>query len=97
MQATGFTRITADRIINEGATLFYGVIIEASADGGDVSIYEGMDALSGRLFSTLKALANDREIGAPGSPVFFDRGLFVDVGTNVTAVTVLWVPVPSDG
>jgi len=92
----GFTRVTQDTLINQGNTLVFGLSIEASADGGDVSLYEGMDNLSGRLHGTYKALANDRKPFGFPAPVYFDRGVYIDIGTNVTAVTIYWLPVRNE-
>ena len=93
----GFTRITQDGIINEGNSLIFGISIEASVDGGDVSVYEGLDTQSGRLHGTYKALVNDRKPFGFPAPVFFDRGIYIDIGSNVTAVTVYWLPVRNEG
>lgn len=90
----GFTRLTQDNIVNEGATWLYGWHIQASADGGDVSFYEGLDSSSGRLLATVKALANDPNPFITHIPFFLDRGLYVDIGSNVTAVTLFWLPDP---
>lgn len=89
---TGFTRLTADGIVNEGATLLFGLHIEASTAGGDVSLYEGMDSGSGRLIGTFKENANDHDVLSFPVPIFLDRGLYVDIGSNVTAVTLFWLP-----
>ena len=93
----GFSRITQDGIINEGQSLVFGLKIEASADGGDVSLYEGLDTGSARLEGTYKALANDRKPFSFPAPIYFDRGIFVDIGSNVTAVTIYWLPVRNEG
>jgi len=90
--AFGFTQIKSDQIVNEGHTLLAGFIIEASADPGDVSLYEGLDASSGRYFGKFKGLTNDSKPIIFPVPVYFDRGLFVDVGSNVTGVTLIWAP-----
>lgn len=92
MTGVGFTRITSDQIITEGTSLFFGVSIEASADGGDVSVYEGLDSSSGRLIGTFKELANVHTPQVFPYPIACDRGIYVDIGTSVTAVTVFWLP-----
>lgn len=92
----GFTRLTSDAVINEGHTLFGGLIINASVDGGDVSIYEGNDSSSGRLFDTFQGLAAKSEPIIFTVPIYFDRGLYVDIGSNVTSVTILWLPVDKE-
>lgn len=84
----------SDGIVNEGPTLLFGVIIEASTAGGDVSIYEGLDTSSGRLMSVLTELVTSRFPKTFPTPVYLDRGLYVDIGSNVTAVTLFWLPAP---
>lgn len=88
----GFTRFISDGIVNEGQTLLYGIHIEASVAGGDVSLYEGLDTGSGRLLGIFKDNANNHEPKSFVPPVFLDRGLYVDIGSNVTAVTLFWLP-----
>lgn len=88
----GFTRLTADGVVNEGHTILYGLHIEASIAGGDVSVYEGLDSESGRLLGTFKENANDHDILSFPHPVYLDRGLYVDIGSNVTAVSLFWLP-----
>ena len=92
----GFTQIKSDRLINEGHTLLAGLIIEASADPGDVSIYEGNDEQSGKYFGKIKGLANDSNVISFPQTLYFDRGLYIDVGSNITGVTVIWLPVPNE-
>lgn len=92
-QGFGFTQIKSDQLINQGKTIFAGLIIEASADPGDVTIYDGLDTSSGRLFGKIKGLANDSKIAGMPAPVHFDSGLYIDVGSNITGVTVIWLPV----
>ncbi|GAH98244.1 unnamed protein product, partial [marine sediment metagenome] len=85
----GWQYITADRIVNEGETLLYQILINASADGGDISVYEGLDAQSGRLVGTFVSLQNHMSsINFHG--IFLDRGLFIDVGTSITGVLVIY-------
>jgi len=96
-KGAGFTRLTADGIVNEGQTLLFGIHIEASTAGGDVSLYEGNDSQSGRLIGTFKDNLTNHEVKNFNVPVYLDRGLFVDIGSNVTAITVFWLPVRNEG
>lgn len=96
-QGSGFTRLTVDGIVNEGQTLLFGIHIEASTAGGDVTIYEGMDSQSGRILGVFKENLNNHEVKNIIPPVFLDRGLYVDIGSNVTAVTLFWLPVRDEG
>lgn len=92
-RGTGFTRLIADGVVNEGPSLLFGLHVEASTAGGDVSVYEGNDKDSGRLIGIFKDNANNHEPKNFIPPIYCDRGIYIDIGSNVTAVTVLWLPV----
>lgn len=84
------TRISADTLINHGSTLLTGVSFDVSVAGGQVDLYDGNDANSGSLKLRLTGTTNSPNSFTPASPILFDRGLYVDLGSNVTAVTILW-------
>lgn len=88
----GWTRVISDSAINTGPCVVAGLIINASVDGGDVSLYDGNDALSGRLFDTFQGLANESKPIPFPAPVHFEQGIYIDVGSNITSVTVIWLP-----
>ncbi len=92
-RGVGFTRLISDGIVNEGPSLLFGLHIEASTAGGDVSVYEGSDSSSGRLIGIFKENANNHILMGLHTPIYCDRGIYVDIGSNVTAVTILWLPV----
>lgn len=94
---TGFTRLASDGIVNEGPSLLFGLHIEASTAGGDVSVYEGNDSASGRLIGTFKDNLTNHEVKSFIPPLYCDRGIYVDIGSNITAVTILWLPVRDEG
>jgi len=91
-EGVGFTRITASRVINEGQTLLFGVLILVSVTGGSVSLYEGTDATSGRLIATVEGEANITHQFVFSTPLYLDRGLYVSVGSNVSEATIIWLP-----
>ena len=86
----GFTRLTKDDLVNDDKTLLYGVLLEITTDGASVILYEGNDASSGRLLFTVKGLANDTKFIWFDKPLLLERGLYVDIGSNVSAVTLFW-------
>lgn len=90
----GFSTVKSDQLICKTRCLFGGIIVNASTDGGDVAVYNGNDAGSGDLFHTFQGLANESLPILLPNPVLFERGLFVDVGSNITNVTILWLPMP---
>jgi len=85
-------KISADRRLVQGRALLYGLTVNASQTGGDVSLYEGQDAGSGRLIGTYTGE------GSISNPIMFpvplplERGLFVDIGENISYVTVIFQP-----
>jgi hypothetical protein len=92
MLAAAYRRLTADQTVSEGPTLITGYSLEASADGGVVTLYDGLDALSGAEIQTVTGLNSDNRERDFSIPVLCNNGLFVDVGANVTAFTVYFVP-----
>jgi hypothetical protein len=94
MKGSGWRRLTADDIVQEGKAVLYGLVIRTSVTGGDVSIYDGLDASSGRFIDTFEGIANEsRPISFGPRGIHIDRGIFVDIGSNVDSVLVLYDPV----
>ena len=91
-EGVGFTRLTASGIVNEGQTLLYGVLLLTSVTGGDITLYEGTDAVAGRPFAKICADASITKSVNFSFPVYFDRGLYVSFGSNVTEVLISWLP-----
>jgi len=85
-----WARLTADESLSLGPIILRGILIQASADGGDVTLWAARSEVPGREFFTFQALANEslRVFFGPG--VLFADGLYVDVGPNITVVTLLW-------
>ena len=92
----GWTRVISDSVITQGKCVVAGLIINASTDAGDVSLYDGLDTLSGRLFDTFQGLANESKVISFPAQIHFDSGLLIDIGSNITSVTVIWLPLPKD-
>ncbi len=89
-----FLNFTADGGATPGPCLLNSVLLHVSTDGGDVTLYEGQDATSGRKIAQLHALANaSLFVAFPHAP-FLARGLYIDVGSNVTEVVVFFTLLP---
>jgi hypothetical protein len=87
--------VTADdAVIAEQPVLLNSVLLLVSSTGGDVTLYEGQDATSGRKIATLKGTANVTLPVVFAHAPFLARGLYVDVGSNVTEVTVFFTLLP---
>ncbi len=89
-----FLVFTADGGATPGPCLLNAVVLLASSAGGDVTLYEGQDATSGRKIATLKGAANVSLPVVFAHAPFLARGLYVDVGSNVTEVTVFFTLLP---
>jgi hypothetical protein len=97
MYGLGWRRLTADAEVYPGPVLLAGVVLLASVAGGDVTIYDGADPTSGDKLFTLKADANISLPVVFPWPVRCEKGLYVDIGSNITEVTVFYVPAKLDG
>ena len=87
-----FLCITADTVVCDRPCLLNGLVLLTSTTGGDVTLYEGQDATSGRKVARFEATAdNTLAVAFPHAP-FLARGLFVDVGSNVTEATLFFTP-----
>ena len=84
--------VSADRLISTEPCLLHGAVILASALGGDATIYDGHDATTGKSVLPLKGAANISNPIMFPEPVFLARGLFVDVGSSITSVAIIWEP-----
>lgn len=93
IDAIGWETYAADAIVHVGPCLLHGIVVLASAAGGDVTVYEGQDASSGRKIATLKGAANVSNPIMLTKPLYLPRGIFLDVGTSITEVMVGFEPI----
>jgi len=90
MHGVGWTRLTADGVVTAQPVLLHGLVLLVSTTGGDVTLYNGQDAGSGRVVGRFEAIA-DQSTSIPFyPPLRCENGLYVDVGSNVTELLVLW-------
>lgn len=80
--------IEADTMISNKLCYLHGLLLNVATSGGDITLYNGRDATSGRKVMVVKALANVTNPIAFATPVLFESGLFVDIGSNVNSVTL---------
>lgn len=92
MFASAYRRLTADQLVNEGPCLITGWSINASADGGIVAIYDGLDTDSGAIIEQVEGLASVNNHAEQHTPILCNNGLYVDIGANVTAFTIYYIP-----
>ena len=85
--------VTDDRVVSQDRCRLWGFILQASADGGSVSIYNKNSPDAEALFGTFKGLANSPTVAMFPRGIPFDRGLYLEVVANVTGVLLLVEPV----
>ena len=90
---SGWSVVTEDRLLNEGDSILYGLCVLSSAGGGDVTLYAGLDASSGRKIGRFEGANNQSNPIPFPKPIPCENGLYVDVGSNITEVLVFWSPV----
>lgn len=80
--------LAADALVTTHPCWLHSALILASAAGGDASIYEGQDTSSGRQIVPLKGPANESVQAVFDPPIWCERGLYLDVGSSITSVTL---------
>jgi hypothetical protein len=81
--------VTGDRqLTDRPAELVYANLV-VSAASTDSAIYNGADA-NGDLIIALESAAVTNKAFSPRVPIYCNKGIFVDVGTNVTGILVIW-------
>lgn len=91
----GWTYTAVDRIITTHPALLLGVIVLASAGGGDVTVYEGQDATTGQKIGTFEGANNITNSMMFGPGLDCGRGIYVDIGSSISGVIVIWSPLGS--
>ena len=81
--------VTADaRLCEKECELIFAYMLPSAANA-DVSLYDGENT-SGDLIATLKEAAVSGHRFRPPVPIYCRKGLYVDVGSNVTGILVMW-------
>lgn len=88
VEQSAWRNVTGDTLVARNPCLLHGVVLLTSAGGGDVTIYEGQDATSGEKILSIEGANNISNQVAFNPPLPLQRGLYVDVGSNVSEVLV---------
>lgn len=80
--------MAVDRLVSRGPCVLHAVYLLTSTDGGDVTLYEGQDSASGDKIITVEGSADRTKVVHFSPALPCQRGLYVDVGSNVTEVMV---------
>lgn len=89
-KGVNYENMDADRLVCNEPCLLHGVVILTSTTGGDVTVYDGRDAISGRKVMRFEGIANESRPVMFPKPLYLPGGLFVDIGTNVSEFLVIW-------
>lgn len=84
-------RVSADAVVCPGSGFLLGATLFASGGNSTVDLYDGQNAV-GKLLLPMAVLQNDSRDFECVWPRRFDRGLFVDIGSNVGKFVVVFVP-----
>jgi len=82
-------RITEDAQLSTGACELCYIAVEPSAAASDVIVYDGENN-KGDEIMTLVASTKTLVEFRPMVPIYCRRGLYVDKGSNVTAIFIQW-------
>lgn len=86
---TAWEYVTTDRELQSGHCELVFAEMEPSASGADVTLYDGTNT-SGKKIIGLQASTKTNRPFKPKEPLYCDKGLYVDIGSNVTGVLVVW-------
>lgn len=88
-----YDRRTVDGVIHRVKCLFYGVALEPDGTNASyVDIYDGENTTE-PMVMRIRTAATGGQPKLFATPILLSRGLYVDLGTNLTAVTVFSTPV----
>lgn len=88
--------VQADRQVAQRGSTYHGGALKSSAVGASiVDVYDGLDA-NGDLIDSYQCAASSRDVHVMEEGIVIRIGLYVDLGSNVTAFTVYYDQVPRD-
>jgi len=79
--------VTVDSILAEKACWLHWAYLVVSASTTDSALYDGHDTGGNKIVDLKSAVVTNHEF-APPKPLFCQKGLFVDVGSNVSGIFV---------
>lgn len=86
-----WTRVTADQVINDKAVVLYGIQAYSAQTGGQFTIRDGQNE-NAPIVCTIDVNDGQSKNLIISCGILLTHGLFIDVGTNITEVTVAWLP-----
>jgi len=81
--------VTGDRLLSHGPCELIKAQLTATGGNADVTLYNGESTAEEILF-TLKTLQNVSQQADLPNPAYCGKGLYVDIGSNVLGLFVMW-------
>jgi hypothetical protein len=88
----GYRYLTADEQVIEHPLILHGIVLLTSVTGGDVTLYDGLGTAGSSLIGRFEGIA-DQSTPIELFGLHLERGLYVDIGSNVTSVLVIYDPI----
>jgi len=95
MSEPRWKRIVGDGLICRGPCLVHDILFTPNAVNDTVSIYDGRDATTGRLFATLFTAVKVSWAFCLADGVRFDRGIYIDSLDGDQETTIVFTPLSS--
>lgn len=92
MIASAYAQDNSDSLICKVPALLTGILIHSTDATGKITLYDGQDALSGRLFGNVASPSGTPFIYALHSPVLFENGIYVTVTATIEDYTIFYIP-----
>ncbi len=95
--AVGHYRVMADRKVLEAGAVYHGAILLSNGSGASiVAVYDGNDN-SGDLLDRLETSGASKSVTSyPAVPLRAQRGIYVDLGSNVDQFVLFADPPPAE-
>jgi hypothetical protein len=81
--------VTADRLLAAKPCWLHFAYLVVSASTTDSALYDGTDTGGAKIVDLKSAVVTNHEFSPP-KPLFCQKGLYVDVGSNVSGIFVLY-------
>jgi hypothetical protein len=90
------SRVYADKQLVQRAAVYHGGLLLASGDGAaTVTVYDGVDT-SGEPIDSFSVAASTPQVRVWERGIALARGLYIDLGSNVSVFTAFYDPVPRE-
>ncbi len=90
LRGASWKRITADGVLFTGDALLHEVLLYASTYPASVLLYDGLDAISGRLIGTFRPPAGEIYPVPFPCPLHIETGLYADLVDNMVECGAVW-------